>query len=646
MRISGILLLLIIMTLPVVAQNPYDAALIPKELLTDDLEMVIRTHEVQFEVASLEKTVKRVKVARTILKEEGDGWANVVIYYDQFREVDDLQVRLYDARGEQIKKFRRKDIHDISANQSSTFHGDGRIKYVEVKHYAYPFTVEYEYVLENSQTLTYPVMDWLPARKVALQQAALTITSPEYLPVRFKSVNIELEPQLRKQQGLISCHWSVKNLSAVDFEPFGPAAEAVLPYLITAPNAFQMDGYQGNMASWRQFGQWINQLNEGRDELPADLKQKVQEITAPFTDTKNKAKAIYEYLQQTTRYVSIQLGIGGLQPFEASFVAEKGYGDCKALTNYTKAMLKEAGIDSYYTLVNAGEDATPVLEDFPSNSFNHVFLCVPDGADTLWLECTSQTNPFGYLGSFTSDRNVLVINEQGGQLIRTPAYDQQVNTQFRTAEVSLQATGDAHIEVETLYKGLQYENAQALLHASEEEQKKMLYRDLSFSAAEIRSFKVSQQKRSLPQASVQMELQVRNLASKTGNRLFLRPNLFNTFTYVPRKLSDRKNEVILSYPYFDADTIVYRLPQNYSLETKIEPVLISNDFGEYLLIVKENQQQLTFIRQLKLNKQTYPKERYEDLREFMNTIRRKDLQKVVLVEKSSQNQQKATVQRN
>jgi hypothetical protein len=121
-------------------------------------------------------------------------------------------------------------------------------------------------------------------------------------------------------------------------------------------------------------------------------------MTDTIQSDKDKVRFLYRYLQQNMRYVSVQLGIGGLKPFPAMFVDQKKYGDCKALTNYMGALLRAVNIPSCYAIVNAGTNAKPADPKFPDNVFNHVILCVPLKNDTTWLECTSNTQPFGQLG--------------------------------------------------------------------------------------------------------------------------------------------------------------------------------------------------------------------------------------------------------
>ncbi|MDP4989490.1 MAG: DUF3857 domain-containing protein, partial [Polaribacter sp.] len=109
-------------------------------------------------------------------------------------------------------------------------------------------------------------------------------------------------------------------------------------------------------------------------------------------------------MQQKTRYISVQIGIGGWEPIAANLVDDVGYGDCKGLTNYTKALLDVADVTAYYTVVYA-DDRIDVDKDFSSLQGNHVILNIPNNGKDVWLECTSQTMPFGFLGDFTDDRD-------------------------------------------------------------------------------------------------------------------------------------------------------------------------------------------------------------------------------------------------
>jgi hypothetical protein len=80
---------------------------------------------------------------------------------------------------------------------------------------------------------------------------------------------------------------------------------------------FHLENVDGSAKSWKEFGQWYSsEILTGTTILPEETKAKM----SPVGDEKNpimKAKLIYDYVQQKSRYVSIQVGIGGWKPMDA-----------------------------------------------------------------------------------------------------------------------------------------------------------------------------------------------------------------------------------------------------------------------------------------------------------------------------------------
>ena len=95
-------------------------------------------------------------------------------------------------------------------------------------------------------------------------------------------------------------------------------------------------------------GEWYHELTKPRVDASADLKQTVSSLTAARPTTLAKMQAIAGFVQQSVRYVAIELGIGGWQPHSASEVFTHRYGDCKDKTTLTISMLREIGVDACY----------------------------------------------------------------------------------------------------------------------------------------------------------------------------------------------------------------------------------------------------------------------------------------------------------
>lgn len=613
-------------------KNDYSALSIPDQLLKN-ANAVVRIDESVFELESPKDAVYTRKYAITILNKNADKHAHFQEFYDKMRKISSIKGAIYDKHGDQVKKFKKKDIIDISAVSGGSLYEDSRLKGVKVVHNTYPFTVEFEYQIKYSGLLIYP--PWVPVidYKVSVQQSSYKALIPSSMDFRYKAANLSSEPFITNDNGKKAYEWSMIDYPAFKSEPYSPRGNHIFPLVYLSPNNFVYDGYKGNMETWKSYGKWVYDLADGREELNAETVAVVKELVANAKNDEEKVKIIYEYLQSKTRYISIQLGIGGLQPFEAKTVDKTGYGDCKALSNYTRAMLKAAGIKSYHATIGAGRGHTSIEPDFPFKGYtNHMILCVPLDRDTIWLECTSQNQPFGFLGTFTDDRNALLITEDGGKIVRTTHYHQSINTQIRNASVKIDSNGDAQANVETKYRGLQYENVAYQFLRNEKEQKERLYESLDVANMEIEKFNYTQMKDRIPEATELLDLKIKNYASVSGTRLFIPLNILNKWKKAPRKVRDRKTEVVLGMEYIDVDEVTYEIPDNYKIEHLPEAVDLDSDFGSYNVTVVQDDKKVTYKRTIKMNKATYAPERYKDFLKFYKKIVRADKMKLVLVE--------------
>jgi hypothetical protein len=632
MKKYGLIIILVLSSLYMdvkAEDNVYNANILADNLI-ENAKAVVRLDEVIFKINSIGKAIKSVKYAVTILNKNGDDYANFIAYYDKLRILNNLKICIYDQDGELIKKVKKADIEDYSAASGYSLYEDNRVKHYKPLVNSYPYTIKYEYDLIYDGLLHYPTWYPISAYDLSVEKSSFKIMIPVDMEFRYKESNIIDEMETNVEKGFKTYAWSVKNMPALEKEPYSPYLYEFTPVVYTAPNEFEVEGFKGKMTSWKLLGDWQNQLNSGLDELPLETLRNLRGLVSDEMSDILKTQKVYEYLQGKTRYVNIAEGIGGWRPFPASTVEEVGYGDCKALSNYMHAMLKSIGIESYYTLVKAGNDRN-MNSDFPSRQSNHIIICVPLANDTVWLECTNQNIPFGYLGDFTDDRDVILITKDGGKIAHTITYNQNENTQFRKAKVEIDGYGGGKASVLTVYGGLQYDNVSSLLNAEREDQKASLRKSINFPNFKLEDFKFSQEKKRIPLAELEMKMSIEKYGSVSGKRLFIPLNFLNKVSSVPKVIENRTANFKLSFAFHDADTIVYSIPENYKIEYKPEDVSVHTEFGEYHVNIAINKKEITYTRNRKMNKGVYPPEAYSDFIKFYKKMVKADKMKLVLV---------------
>lgn len=618
----------------------YSASQIPEEL-KENAHAVVRYHKVTVESKGPQKASCREHLVITILDKAGDKFASYHKVYDKFSPLKSFKGNYYNQYGKRIDRLKSEDIIDQSMIGGFSLYEDNRIKYARTTSTNYPYTIEYICEQDFKGYLAFPI--WMPIghENLSVEQSYYQLTAPSTQAIKHQNLNGAPKPVISHSKGEASYLWAVRSLSAIEEEPFAPATLMNQPLALIYPETFYYDGTRGSWADWQAYGLWVSGLLNERDQLPEATVKKVQQLTDNTTDSVEMVKRIYQYMQNQTRYVSIQVGIGGWQPFEAKVVDEVGYGDCKALSNYTKALLKAAGIRSYYAIIGAGEDISrlPIEPDNPSPyCANHVILVVPLQNDTIWLECTSQQTPFGYLGTFTNDRNALIIKENGAEIWPTTSYSQTKNTRFATTQLTIDELGNATLKSQINYSGLRYDEIYWLMKQSKEDREKALYKRLNIPGANINKFEYEDRPVRKPSGTEKLDILIRNYAAITGKRMFLPLNILNVNKNHFKETDKRRSNIVIRNGFYDSDTLIFQLPEAYKIDYLPDDKTIKSKFGYYAMRTNINTDSttLSYIRDFKLNTATYPPEEFKAFANFFNQIYTVDHKKAVLIRKDTE----------
>ncbi len=626
----NIFLMALLISSTIEGQN-YNVALIPDSLKMD-ANVVKRFEELRVIIRSPSKAIVKHKYALTILTEEGRRNSYYYNFYSKLRSLSDISGTMYDAAGKPVKTIKKKDISDVSHDDDMSLMTDSRVKSYNFYSNTLPYTVEFEDEIEYDCLFYLP--KWTPQSGpgYAVQSSSLIVEAPTDYTFRFKQILYEGKPLITNTSKVNNYQWQVKNIAAITEEPYQPEWDEVLTSVMLAPTKFEYGGYAGDMTSWVGFGKYVSSLMVGRDVLPENVKADVHRLTDQLTNRQQKIEALYDYLQKNTRYISIQLGIGGLQPFPAKDVAVKKYGDCKALSNYMVSMFKEVGIKANHVLINAGEGEKGLDEDFPASYFNHMIMCVPDAKDTLWLECTDQFRSAGFMGSSTGNRQALLLDDNGGYVVSTPHYTKTENLQTRKVMAIVTEDGNVAVNINTRFSGQQQELQHSLMHtATEEQRKKYLNRVLQIPTYKIEQSTYTEQKGKVPIVDEFIKLTASNYATSSGKRLFVTPNMFNQGGGRLSVDKPRKQAIQFNYPYRDVDTIVIQVPKGYKPEAIPKDVAFKNKFGLYSISFAVSDDTINVVRIAEGNAGLFPPSDYVELARFYEDKYKADRSRIVLV---------------
>ena len=612
-------------TILIFSQKTNLSALLISQKLKENANAVVRDNSIEITIEDFDKMLVRKREVVTVLNKLGNVDARIAEGYDLDTKITDLSAKIYNAFGKEIKKYKKRDFLDVSAVDGGTLYSDSRVKYIDYTPISYPYTVVFESEYKTSTTGFIPWWQPINGYYVSVEKSSYKINNPTKIPWRSKKTNFE-NFGVKENQTETGITFSIENQPGYKYESSAVHFREILPKAIVTLNNFSLKGVAGQYKNWNEFGMWMNSsLLAGRDQLEPATIARIQDLVKGVDSSLEKAKLVYAFMQNKTRYISVQVGIGGWEPIEADKVDKVGYGDCKGLTNYTKALLDVAGVTSYYTLVYAKEKRD-IDKDFSSMQGNHAILNIPNsevpGENDVWLECTSQDMPFGFLGDFTDDRDVLVVTPEGGIIKRTTSYKDEHNLQEIKATIQLKKDGSLNAALNINSKGLQYDDKQGYVNLSEEELIKNYKTDVwSYNNnLEIESVELNNNKDEII-FTEDISVSVKNYATINETEYLFRVNVFNKNNYVPKRYRKRKLPLKIDRGYKDEDLYKVILPEGYIMGLLPLEKEIITKFGTYKVNFKKiDATSFTYHRIITIKEGRYSKEDYKKYRNFRRSI--------------------------
>lgn len=567
-------------------------------------DIVVQKYELSLDLLAPDEVKASYQIRYRVNKPEGAPLCQFYTIIDKYRKLSHINMKLLDSSGNLLKEMGKKDLVNRSYAPEYSLVEDNRLLFLpSMELGTFPYYISLDYDMEYKSAFFLPRFRPVFTYGMALEEAVLKVKDSQEERTKFKIRNYPEGVAKELSNGAYEIR--IKNVAAVKAETMAPPILQLVPWIELVPAKFDMDRTAGGFTTWENFGAWIAQLGNQKNELSQETVNEIKTLVAGAESSEEKARRIYQYLQDNTRYVSIQLGIGGFKPFSAGKVDKWGYGDCKALSNYMVTMLDEVGVEAYYTLIYSGIDNQLTSRDFPANNFNHVIVCLPIAEDTIWMECTNQILPFNYLGSSTSNRYALLIKGQQSQLIRTPQTTAAESIQ--DTQISLKVEEDGTLKMDLVRKasGEFLGLYSYLAEASADDTEEWLQREFGkthtlFSGID---FSLESQHGQLSVHIVQPQA-----ARMTGKYLFV-PRSFENEAEGINPIQDPEHRKLPIYIH-SPQTLRYRWnvipPEGFEVSRIPKDVRIENKFGKLIQTCVLQEDSLVAKVELILNEGTYP----------------------------------------
>ena len=492
-----------------------------------------------------------------------------------FRRGADGQVQILDAS--------ERDDEDLSEPWYGLYY-DNRAEVVRFEGLRAGDVLEVQYLIDDvsakNQLADYFGDLQFIAEEVPKKQWDYTLIGPADRAFYTNTPHLpRLEQQTSEEAGDQMRRFAARDIDKISSEPAQPGYTEVAPYL-----------HISTYASWRDVGAWYWRLVDEQMVPDDTVRKAARSVLEPGMTDIEKVRAIHGLVVTGTRYVGLEFGIHGFQPYKVTQVLARKFGDCKDKATLMIALLREAGIDAELVLLRTRRGGR--IEPAPASLavFDHAIAYVPKL--DVYLDGTAEFSGVAELPSQDQGVTVLRVGPHGSTLTETPVLPSSQNRAVRRWTAVLQASGEARVtERLTITGQAAPEWREHYQTAGERLDRYAKVWNGRYPGATLVSVDMPAIEDRNQPVTVEAVASVPRLGQAGARAVDGAPTEIELavtvrdadFSRTYARLSERKEDLIIAYPWQHDEELVFRLPPGWEIASLPPSRSAESPFGKFQL---------------------------------------------------------------
>ena len=549
-------------------------------------------------------------------------------YTGGYEKVKILRARTIRPDGSVIN-VRPEDIRDHELNDEQGEYSDARVISFSMPAVEEGCILDYEY--QTTQTSSKMPgnfwTDWyFQSGTDPVVLSRLTVTSPKNMKLNELYKNTAVRPKsVDSADGKsVTQTWEARNVAPLDIEPMMPPADKVIPtvHLSTVP-------------TWQSVADWYSGMAKDRSVANDTVKARAIALTKDLKTPEEKAKAIFYYVEEKTRYVALEFGQGAYQPRAASVTCDTQYGDCKDMATLLVTMLNDVGITAHPVLLKVQPTESSRTDPPSPSAFNHAICLAEIGGKKFWLDATAQVVPWGEIPSGDRGADAFVMRSGKGTFETIPYATAEENRRDVLAKLALSPDGSAKGTIEMQGNGEWDLFMRTQFSYMTPDRVRPFMQSMAQGIgpnARVTDYKVSDVSNKDQPVKITMTVEFPAWAAQSGDLLLFkaRPEQTGGGQSSPLREDGRRLPITQQKAGLGNSTLELTLPTGYTLFSAPKPTEVKSDLGKFTRMVTTSADKITVATRGEDYRSEVPAARYNEMRAYFDKFQRASDELVII----------------